>query len=153
MFEVIGTEDRFQIEMSATLEGIDRADEQLVAYLRANDVAVDVFGLRILLRESMLNAVTHGRGKDSDKTVRLDLAVDSTGVTLTVEDSGPGFAWSDHSQAFDDLDGDGGRGLALMRIYSDEMSYNEQGNQVVLRKCFKDSVSGGASECHQTTRK
>ncbi len=145
MFAVNETKSRFELTMSATLDGIDRADERLAAYLEAHNVAVDAFGLRILLRESMLNAVTHGSGTNPDKTVKLTLEVGAADVTLTVEDSGPGFAWANRGPGFDSLDGDGGRGLALMSIYSDGLSFNESGNQTILRKKLRDPVSTGAS--------
>lgn len=131
--------------MSATLENIDDVDDRLAAYLSSQEVPVEVFAVRILLRESLLNAVTHGSGKDPSKTVHMEVKIDSDGIELDVRDSGPGFPWCDRRKDFDIL-GDGGRGLALMEIYSDEMIFNDKGNHLTLRKAFKSaSVSGCTS--------
>lgn len=152
MFAVNETESRFELTMSATLEGIDQADDRLAAYLQAHNVPVDVFGLRILLREAMLNAVTHGSGKDPNKSVALTVYLGTADITMTVEDSGEGFAWASRNPGFETLDGDGGRGLALMGIYADELKFNEQGNRVVLKKKLRDPVPSGSSAGNQEIR-
>ncbi len=133
MVNVVETGNRFHLTMPATLENIDEADDRFAAYLLDKHAHVDVFAMRILLRESLLNAVTHGSGKDPDKNVELVLEIESTHVTMCVKDTGAGFEWCSHQGGFD-VDGDGGRGLALMEIYSDEMVFNEAGNEITLRK-------------------
>lgn len=133
MVNVEETDNRFQLTMPATLENIDEADDRVAAYLLDKHTHVDVFAMRILLRESLLNAVTHGSGKDPDKSVKLDLEIGPTSVSMYVKDTGAGFEWRNYQGDFD-IDGDGGRGLALMKIYSDEMVYNEAGNEVTIRK-------------------
>lgn len=145
MCDVIEQATRFQLTMSATVEGIDRADARLASYLETRRVPVDVFAVRILVRESLLNAVTHGSGKDRDKTVQLDLLVEPHAIVLTVEDSGDGFPWRQGRPDLNVLDGDGGRGLALMSIYSDQLEFNDKGNRVVLRKSFKVAEPSGGS--------
>ena len=125
------------MRMPAVLESIDEVDDRVVAYLTALQAPVDIFAVRILLRESLMNAVTHGSGKDAGKHVYAELEVDTDGLTLTVRDSGSGFSRENRTSDFDVLDGDGGRGVALMSVYADEMTYNDKGNEVVLRKNFE----------------
>ncbi len=124
---------RLSIRMSATLEAIDRADETVSAFLEQSGAAVDLFAMRILLREAVLNAVTHGSGTDPSRTVELTVELDERSAVLTVRDSGPGFVWQARGTEFD-ITGDGGRGLALMQIYASEMTYSDKGNHVVLRR-------------------
>ena len=154
MFDVKTEGKHLRIEMSATLENIDGADERASSFLAATHAPIDLFATRILLRESMLNAVTHGSGCDPSQIVRLDVEVDDLGVVLTVEDTGPGFIWQDRQTEFDIL-GDGGRGLALMQLYASEMNYNEAGNRVVLRRTYEASetelADRGSPTCKESS--
>lgn len=130
--------------MAACLRNIDEADAQLSRFLDVQDVPVDRFALRILLREALLNAVTHGSAQDEQREVRMDVTLEPAAVEMAVEDDGPGFAWIDRGTDFD-ICGDGGRGLALMQMYSTEMSFNNRGNRVVLRRAYDRPGAADAS--------
>ncbi|MCK5271302.1 MAG: ATP-binding protein [Sedimentisphaerales bacterium] len=143
MFEINHNDQSFRIKMSATLENIDTADDKLAEYLTDRKIPVDVFALRIILRESLLNAVTHGSGVNPEENVSFDLNIDSSKVTVKVNDNGRGFNWREHTYHDDNLS-EGGRGLALMKIYSDNMEFNESGNEVTLCKHIK--VASSVSE-------
>ena len=136
MFEINHNDQSFRIKMSATLENIDTADDKLAEYLTDRKIPVDVFALRIILRESLLNAVAHGSGANPEENVSFDLNIDSNKVTVKVSDNGKGFNWREHIYHDDNL-AEGGRGLALMNIYSDNMEFNESGNGVTLCKQLK----------------
>lgn len=135
MFVTQSEERRLAVRMGATLENIDRADEDVSRFLSDRSVPVDLFAMRILVREALMNAVIHGSGKDQQRTVRLDIELGADEVVLTTEDSGPGFRWAERGSEIDIL-GDGGRGLALMHIYSSAVTFNESGNRVVLRRAY-----------------
>jgi serine/threonine-protein kinase RsbW len=140
MFNVDITETGFAIKMSATLENIDVADDRLAGYLASSKVPIDNFAIRILLREGLLNAVSHGSGLDSSKTVSFTLRVEPEGVRVEIRDSGVGFDRQLHEVSMDSLE-EGGRGLALMKIYSDNMNYNDVGNELTLYKRYQADVS------------
>lgn len=149
MFETTESETKLHVRMSATLENIDRADDATVLFLKSRDVPVDMFAVRILLREGMLNAVVHGSGQDPDLPVTMDVELDPEGVGLTIEDTGPGFIWQNRSACFD-LMGDGGRGLPLMQMYSSRMAFNDSGNKVSFWRKYREAeVCQGAThgEC------
>ncbi len=137
MVELIERGNKVQMRMPAVLEDIDELDDRVVAYLTARRVPVDIFAVRILLREALMNAVIHGSGKDTRKIVHAELELDSEGLTLLIRDSGCGFDWQAHAGQFNVLDGDGGRGVALLDVYADNVTYNDKGNEVVLRKNFE----------------
>lgn len=139
MFETNWTSNELRLRMSASLENNDQADALVSEFLLQTDVPVDRFAVRILLREALLNAVTHGCGKDPEQEVRLCVRLEPDAIVLDVQDSGPGFLWQDRNTMFDVL-GDGGRGLALMRIYSSNMTFNEAGNHVVLRRRYDSAA-------------
>lgn len=75
----------------------------------------------------------------SDRKIHVDLQIDKSHARFSIRDEGPGF---DHASTLsptaamaneiDDMAQ--GRGLKLMRSFMDEVSYNDQGNQVTLVK-------------------
>ncbi len=142
MFQVEETTTGLQVRMSATLSNIDDADDRVAMFLREKAQNVDQFAVRILLRESVLNAVTHGSGKDPERMVILNVETMQEFVELRVQDPGVGFDWRSHSRDHDvEVLSDGGRGIALMEIYSDEMIYNDSGNKLTLRKYYSTQTA------------
>ena len=127
------TADALQMAMPAITALIDDADRRIASFLEGHRAEVNVFEMRILVREALLNAVIHGSGKDPSRTVAIDVTVSDDAITLTVEDEGPGFTPPVEPVAYDIL-GDGGRGLPLLQIYSDELQWNDRGNRVSVRK-------------------
>lgn len=135
VFKVVETDRRIEIRMSATPEGVVRTDVRLRGYLANRLIPVDVFAVRILAREALLNAVTHGSGGDPGRLIRFAVDVGAEHLFLEVEDSGEGFDWRSRPRDFDSLALQG-RGLYLMELYSDGVWFNEKGNRVLLRKNF-----------------
>lgn len=144
MFQFRNTDGGFHIDMAAQLTLIDEADEHLLAYFRSQPVDVDLFSVRILLREALMNAVIHGSGQDANKRVTLEVRLDREGITLIVQDGGSGFK-RDQLPAAVDVLADGGRGMALMDIYADRVTLNSAGNRIELWKRFR-------SQAEQTTK-
>ncbi len=142
MFYIEKKDQTFNVRMSASLEHIDRADDELLDWLVMKEAPYDFFCIRILLRESVLNAVVHGSHEDPSKEVTLEFTFDEQEARMVVKDDGAGFPWRDRPCQIDTLT-EGGRGLALMKIYSDNMVYNEKGNEVILTK--RSNVTAAAN--------
>lgn len=92
--------------------------------------------VRLALVEALTNAMEHGNRWDESKLVRVKARVDRDLLVVEVEDEGHGF---DHRALPDptkteNLLCERGRGIFLMRSIMDEISFNPQGNKVVLRK-------------------
>jgi CheY-like chemotaxis protein len=70
-----------------------------------------------------------------DRRVFVDVRIDRNEARFVVRDEGRGF---DLSQFRHDGNGDSelkrGRGIRLMRMFMDELTYNEQGNEVTMLK-------------------
>lgn len=135
MFSIRLTQHGFALQMAATLENIDRADHHLTRYLMVQEISGDHFALRILLREALANAVIHGSGEIPLNIVTLALRIEGHQVSMKVCDSGPGFDWRQPRINNSTLE-EGSRGLALMRIYADRVTFNEAGNEVTLEKAL-----------------
>lgn len=140
MLDIRKTNRALRLTMSASLEIIDEADDCFAAYLKEMHLPVDLFIVRMLLRESLLNAVTHGSGTDPAKTVSFTCKHDKTKLIIQVTDSGPGFDWQAREAYSHNLEEDG-RGLVLMEIYADSIEHNKKGNQVTLTKYFSKAKS------------
>lgn len=99
--------------------------------------------MRILLRELLMNAVIHGSGKDESKTVTFQVQTDDEGIAMIAEGKGEGFSIVATTVPRDVLL-NGGRGLALMEIYSDRVTFNDRGNRTECWKRFSRSEVGAA---------
>jgi len=89
---------------------------------------------RVGLTEALSNAMLYGNSHDPSKRVLVEVALQAGRLEARVTDQGPGF---DPSTVPDpttpeNLTKPCGRGLFLMRQLLDEVSFNDQGNQVTL---------------------
>lgn len=121
--------------------------------------------VRVGLAEMLTNAIEHGNlgitGQDklestengtyydllkerlsdpvfSSRNVFFSFSVSGDGMAMTLEDQGMGF---DVNSLPDPTDPEGlmklhGRGILITRMYFDEVSYNDKGNKVTLKKRF-----------------
>jgi serine/threonine-protein kinase RsbW len=89
---------------------------------------------RVGLTEALANAMLYGNGHDPSKRVRVEIVVANGQIRACVTDQGMGFdpkSIPDPTTP-ENLLNPGGRGLFLMRQLLDEVSFNDQGNQVTL---------------------
>jgi serine/threonine-protein kinase RsbW len=73
--------------------------------------------------EACTNAMEHGNSMDSDVGVELHFDFSPDRIEVTVLDSGPGF---DHANWIppEDLMRERGRGITIMREFTDELHYD-----------------------------
>lgn len=71
-----------------------------------------------------------------DRRVLVDVKISTEEARFVIRDEGPGFDPASVPDGVDTVGEQppGGRGLALMRAFMDEVTFNEQGNQVTLVK-------------------
>ena len=100
-------------------------------------------GIEIALGEALANAVIHGNHENPEKQVHVTCRCSMDGeVVITLRDEGKGF----DSDAVPDptepqrLLLSHGRGLHLMRALMDEVSFEENGTVVRMRKRMKTSI-------------
>jgi serine/threonine-protein kinase RsbW len=96
----------------------------------------DYFGVQMALEESLSNAIRHGNKLDESKRVHVECKVSPDRFWLRVTDEGPGFKPNavPDCTADENLDCQGGRGLALIQAYMTYVQYNECGNSVTMEK-------------------
>jgi serine/threonine-protein kinase RsbW len=93
--------------------------------------------IEMALHEALVNAVTHGNGENSGKRVYVECRCYMDGeVAITVRDEGRGFdpnALADPAFRENVLITHG-RGVYLMKTFMDEVSFEEGGAVVMMRK-------------------
>lgn len=96
----------------------------------------EMFGIRMVMEEAILNAIRHGNQCSPDKSVDITMKVDDREFHATITDQGEGFDPNEVPDPTKDenLECDSGRGLVLINTYADEVTYNQIGNSVTLRK-------------------
>jgi len=95
----------------------------------------DQFGVMMTLEETLTNAIRHGNGCDESKTVYAQCKLSGERFWLSVEDEGEGFKRDDVADctADENLESFGGRGMALIDAYMEEVRFNERGNRITVQ--------------------
>jgi serine/threonine-protein kinase RsbW len=95
------------------------------------------FAVELALREALSNAVVHGNRMDAHKLVHVRCRCKvGKGISLTVSDQGQGFdpRTVPDSVTVENLEADHGRGIHLMKLAMDEVSFEQRGTEVHMRK-------------------
>lgn len=124
--------------MPSEIQAISPLVEQLMRLIEGSQcVAGQEPDVELALREALSNAVVHGNQLDASKRVRVRCRCElGKGVSITVTDQGHGF----DPNAVPDPSADGrieaehGRGILLMKMAMDEVSFERGGTEVHLRK-------------------
>jgi serine/threonine-protein kinase RsbW len=124
--------------MPSEIEAISLLVDQLMRMIEESRcVEGNEFAVELALREALSNAVIHGNGMDAHKLVEVQCRCErGKGVWLTVKDQGKGF---DPNAVRDALDSEGlhadhGRGIHLLKLMMDEVSFESGGTVVQMRK-------------------
>ena len=104
---------------------------------RSGCIAGEESDVELALREALNNAVVHGNGLEAHKLVQVRCRCEpGKGVTISVLDQGQGFnpeAVPD-PLASENLEAEHGRGIHLMKLVMDEVSFKRGGAEVHMRK-------------------
>ena len=96
----------------------------------------DLFGIEIILEETLSNAIRHGNKFDESKQVFVLCKISPEQFWLQVRDEGEGFIPDQVPDCTTDenLEACGGRGLFLIKAYMNRVTFNDAGNCVTLEK-------------------
>ena len=95
-----------------------------------------MFAIRLALEEALTNAIKHGNGEDPGKRVQVRFDVDDERVVIVIRDQGEGFdpGGVPDPTVDENLEKPAGRGIMLMRAYTDELTFRDQGREVCMVK-------------------
>ncbi len=138
-FDIAETHDTIEINFSSTMKNVDRACDELMKFCKrffTNDIIKEhFFGLNLVIREGLTNAVKHGNRLDPEKPVRCLMKIGEQGkIYMEIEDQGDGFDWCKFKEkSFYNVLSDHGRGLVILRLYCPDHEYNQKGNLLILK--------------------
>jgi serine/threonine-protein kinase RsbW len=131
------TEPKYYLEIESTPNNLITVEE-FVNYFSV-ELGLDrekINGLLLAVTEATTNAIIHGNKNNKLKMVRIYVFVDGQTVRIKIKDEGKGFDPSIVPDPTDpeNLLKDSGRGLYLMRVYMDGLSYNQtpEGTETIL---------------------
>jgi anti-sigma regulatory factor (Ser/Thr protein kinase) len=114
--------------------------------------------VELALREALSNAMLHGNRLDARKLVHVRCCCErGKGVFIVVRDKGHGF--DPHKVpdplAFENLGAEHGRGIHLMKLAMDEISFEREGTEVQMRRAGRKQEPPGAptTELHDGLRR
>ncbi len=124
--------------LAPTLEAVDALCAEVRRRLKGKASPADWYGVELLLREALTNAVLHGGGGEGFP-VRCEVTVGARRVRMVVADKGPGFDWKAHLVSETPESATSGRGLRIYSHYADRVAFNAVGNRVVLERRLRES--------------
>jgi anti-sigma regulatory factor (Ser/Thr protein kinase) len=126
------------LELHATPEEVMRAVEALQELGRLKHVAEkDLFGLALALEECGSNIVNHALHRNPQEKFQVSIEHTGSAVTIELRDRGPAFDPT-HARVAEPATADddrppGGWGIQLVRRYMDNISYQREAGENVLR--------------------
>jgi serine/threonine-protein kinase RsbW len=105
--------------------------------------------VELALREALNNAVVHGNRLDAHKLVRVRCRCKvGDGISLIVSDQGQGFdpRTIPDPLTVENLEADHGRGIHIMKLVMDEVSFEQRGAEVRMRKKSACNFRAGARD-------
>ena len=134
--------------VAAISQFVDQLMRFVLKFRRPNGSEIDI---ETALREALANAVIHGNGENSYKRVYVDCRCYIDGeVSITVRDEGQGFNSEEVANPTtpEKLLFTHGRGIYLMKRLMDEVSFEDGGSVVRMRK----NSNGDFSPCNESSR-
>jgi serine/threonine-protein kinase RsbW len=132
--------------LESSLESVDQSEEKIVALAQeAGFAEEETYRLGYAVREALVNAVVHGNRYSANKTVLFRVVCSEHGIEIVVQDQGEGFLAETQMDplAEENLMNQSGRGLALIRAFTDELVVEPaqpSGTRVILRKFLPPAV-------------
>jgi anti-anti-sigma factor len=133
MLEVQESQDRLFIRMPSSRKNIDAACRQAEDFLDRTGFKDHRFEILLVLREALNNAVIHGNQELPEKIVQLSLAGEPGALAIQVKDQGSGFDWKTALNKPVSCDRPSGRGLAILKHYLKNLTFNTAGNMLHAR--------------------
>ena len=135
-----GTGSLLEIDgwMPSEIKAISPLAERLMRLIEGSHCIVgEEPAVELALREALNNAVVHGNRLDVHKLVHVRCRCKvGEGISLIVSDQGQGFDPRIVSDpvAVENLEKDHGRGIHLMKLAMDEVSFEQRGTEVHICK-------------------
>jgi serine/threonine-protein kinase RsbW len=124
-----------KIEISSDCKNFPEVENFLNVIFKEENLSRKLFcKIYLSVSEAVNNAILHGNCSDFSKKVKLDYSRDNLALYFTISDEGNGF---DISKVVDPtlphtISNESGRGIFIMKKYSDGVDFYENGKIVRL---------------------
>ena len=129
---------KIEVRLPADLEKMSNTVEGIMKVLAAMECGCGGESeVEISLREALANAIIHGCGNDTLKSVECEVACNQDkALLITVRDPGPGFDTSTlpDPKATENLDLDHGRGVYMILRLMDQVTFVDRGREIHMYK-------------------
>lgn len=118
--------------VASTHAAIEDLCEKLREQLDAHGLTEQRFGVELVARECLNNALVHGNASDPDKRIEIELQIGPAWIHLRITDQGCGFDWRRVIGEVPDCEATCGRGLSILNLYAARIEYNSVGNRISI---------------------
>ncbi len=128
--EYLGVPDAVLMEIGSDMECCRKSLEEL--------------GTSVI--EACTNAMEHGNELDDSLPIQVIYEVEEARITITVLDEGPGFDFK-HWQPSDELMRQRGRGIQIMREFTDELEFSRHEDGRFMIRMVKELEPADEEDC------
>ena len=124
-------------ELRGTVDDVPEARDQMLDFIREScHNAPQDYSLLVAVQEALANAVIHGCRNDPAQLVRCRVECSESHIAITIRDPGSGFdvASLPDPTSGENVAGEHGRGIFLLRSLMDEVCFEDGGRQLQMRK-------------------
>lgn len=130
MFDIKEENNRLQITISSELQLVDKVLDCFEPHTQDLESS-QIFALKLITKELLCNAISHGNQNQIEKTVTVIFTRLSNRLFLQVEDQGQGFQTKNIDwEISQDATNPRNRGLAMVNHYADSIDFNSSGTQI-----------------------
>lgn len=128
--------DPNKLVLQSSFDQIDRLEPFLKKTQQQAGFDDELFArIQLALNEAVTNAIIHGNNENASKSVYISSSFNEKILEISVQDEGPGF---DHAALPDPLEDENllkesGRGVFLIKQYSDDVSFSNGGRTLTMR--------------------
>lgn len=105
---------------------------ELDVFITRRCPGISRFGMNLVCREGVNNALKHGNGMRPELPVRVLASAADDVLRVVIEDQGEGWDWVAHECMLPEMECESGRGLFLIKSYARSLEYNDKGNQLTI---------------------
>lgn len=124
-----------EITLPADFQSLVDVENLVEKVCQTIDVQEDAFGnVLIAVTEAVNNAICHGNAQNSSLSIDVAVGDATDSFCFKIKDQGKGFDYNNlpDPTAPENILKENGRGIFLMRNLSDEVTFNEAGNEVII---------------------
>ena len=130
MFDIQENGNRLQIIISSEIQLVDKVLDCLESGIQ-NLESSQLFALKLIAKELLCNAISHGNQNKIEKSVTCIFIKLSNQFLLQIEDQGEGFDIDQINwEISEDASNPRNRGLAMVNHYADSIEFNSTGSKI-----------------------